>query len=145
MFCEDPHAALLETGFTWLKRICCHGSCGPPLSRAPPLSVHWWEGWDGGRDSASLLWEEHSCFMNQALAEDGDRWSSQLALSDSFMLWVRWGACDWSLVCSTCCPGVELLSYQWGLGRRRGRPSIGPPLLPGMENLQDGSRGLKRE
>lgn len=64
--------------------------------------------------------------MNQALAEDGDLWSSQLAPSDSSMLGVSWGPCDRSLVWSSCCPGVDLLSYQWGLEGGEEGPALAP-------------------
>lgn len=89
-------------------------------------SLRRWGKWDGGRDSGPLLWEEHSRFMNQALAEDEDLWSSQLTPSDSFTLWVSWDACDWSPVCSTCCPGIDLLSYQWALEGDGEAPALAP-------------------
>ena len=81
--------------------------------------------------------------MNQALAEDGDLRSSQLAPSDGSTLRVSWGVCDRSLVWSSCCPGVDLLSYQWGLEGGGEGPALAPPVLPGMESLQDGPGGGK--
>ena len=108
---------------------------------SPPLSMRWW-GDGGGRDSAHFS-GRNTHFMNQALAEDGDLWSSQLAPSDGSTPGVSWGVCDRSLVWSSFCPGVDLSYLPVGPGGRRGGPSTVPPVLPGMQSLQDGPGGGK--
>lgn len=128
MFCEEPHTALLEIGFTCFKRICCCGSCGPPLSMGNTCHHHSLCA-DGEMEEAGTAAHfsgRNTHFMNQALAEDGDLRSSQLAPSDGSTLRVSWGVCDRSLVWSSCCPGVDLLSYQWGLEGGGEGPALAP-------------------
>lgn len=93
--------------------------------------------WDGGRDSGPLLSGRNTpaLWIRPWLRM---RTSGLLSLPLQIVstLWGDWDTCDWSPVCSTCCPGIDLLSYQWGL-EGGGGASIGRRLL------SDGSRGWK--
>lgn len=90
---------------------------GPPFSMdktsAPLL---WMVGW--GRDSGSLLWEEHPCFMKKALGEDGERGHLVFCMSLQGAQRCEWAAASvtGALYSQPAVPGVDLLSYQWGLG-----------------------------